>query len=49
MVVIPIMPTLGKLRLEEHKFEASVGYTVRPYLKKKKKRKRKRDIVFSIF
>jgi hypothetical protein len=46
MVVIPIMPTLGKLRLEEHKFEASVGYTVRPYLKKKKKKEKEKGYSF---
>jgi hypothetical protein len=29
-----IFPRLGKLRLEDHKFEASLGYIGRPGLKK---------------
>jgi hypothetical protein len=35
---MPIIPALRRLRLEGHKFQASLGYIVRPSLKKKEKR-----------
>jgi hypothetical protein len=34
---LPVM-TLGTLRQEDHEFNTSLGYTVRPTLKKKKSR-----------
>jgi hypothetical protein len=34
----PIIPALGRLKQENHKFEASLGYIVRPMLRKKKKK-----------
>jgi hypothetical protein len=37
---MPIIPVLGRLRQVDLKFEASLGYTTRLYLKKKKKRER---------
>jgi hypothetical protein len=32
-----IIPALGKVRQEDHKFQVSLSYIVRPYLEKKKK------------
>jgi hypothetical protein len=32
-----VIPALGSLRQEDHKFKASLGYTVKPYLKHRKK------------
>lgn len=41
---MPVIPAHGKLRQEDcHKFEASVGYTGRSYLKKKTAREIKTD------
>jgi hypothetical protein len=31
----PVIPALGRLRQEGQEFEASLGYTAIPYLKKK--------------
>jgi hypothetical protein len=36
MVVKPVIPALGRLRKEDSKFEASLGYILSPYHKKKK-------------
>jgi hypothetical protein len=33
---LPVIPALRRLRQKDHKFEAGLGYTMRPYLKKKK-------------
>jgi hypothetical protein len=33
---VPVIPALGKLRQEEPEFQASLGYMIRTYLKKKK-------------
>jgi hypothetical protein len=35
MVVMPIVPILGRLRQEVFKFQTSLGYIARPCLKKK--------------
>lgn len=34
MVAHPYTPALGKLRQEDHKFKPSLGYTMRPCIKK---------------
>jgi hypothetical protein len=31
---MPVIPTLQRLRLEEHNFQASLSYIARSYLKK---------------
>jgi hypothetical protein len=40
---MPVILALGKLRQENHEFEASLGYTVRVCLKKILRLKRERD------
>jgi hypothetical protein len=35
-------PVIGRLRKENRKFEASLGYTERPFLEKKKQRTNKK-------
>jgi hypothetical protein len=34
---LSVIPALGKLRQEDHESKTNMGYTVRPYLKKKRK------------
>jgi hypothetical protein len=36
---IPVIPILKKLRQEDQKFQASLGYTLRPYLKQQQLQK----------
>jgi hypothetical protein len=43
---MPVIPTLGKLRQEEHKFKASLDHIVRPCVKKKE---RKKDVEFLLW
>jgi hypothetical protein len=39
----PVIPALGKLRKEDHEFEASLGYIARAVSKKKKKQGNRKD------
>jgi hypothetical protein len=39
--MVPAIPVFRRLRQKEHEFEASLGYTERPCLKKKKKKNHK--------
>jgi hypothetical protein len=34
MVEVPVIATFGRLRQKEHNFQAILGYTVKPCLKK---------------
>jgi hypothetical protein len=38
MVHLPVIPTLRRLRQEDHEFEDSLSYIVKPYLKKTKQK-----------
>jgi hypothetical protein len=42
MVMHTYIPALGRMRQEDCKFEASLGYTGKPRLKKEKKKKKAR-------
>jgi hypothetical protein len=45
VVALALIPTLGRLRQEDHEFKVNLGYMVRPCLKKRKKRKEKKEQV----
>jgi hypothetical protein len=36
---MPVIPALMRLRKEDHNFQANLGFTARPCLKKKKDKK----------
>jgi hypothetical protein len=40
MVVLACNPALGRLRQEDYKFQATLGYTARLYIKKQNKAKK---------
>jgi hypothetical protein len=40
---IPITPTHGRLRQEDHEFDASLGYILKPCQKKEKEREGRKE------
>jgi hypothetical protein len=49
MVVHTCNPALGRLRQEDHRFEASLGFIARSCLKRKKKKKDEEVIEETLF
>jgi hypothetical protein len=46
---MPVIPALGRLKQEDIKFKAILGYLVRPFLKKPKWRKKRNEDVMLPF